>query len=133
MRHILARSFLALTAAALVWGPLAPTARAASVAEQATLQPVPRPPFVTTQWQVNVVSGDTPVTTRAWIYKWDCRTGAFLGTVSFRTSSTTRVGTNLVSSAPYQVLAGDCLQPAGNATTAKGQVVSTQGPVYRWG
>lgn len=112
-------------------GVFGPRAEAASVAEQAHLALAPRAPFVRTDWKLNLGSRDVTATTRTWIYELDCSTGAVTHVYGMTTRTITWHGTILASSGPLQVLAGQCLLPAANASIG-GQTVSTIGPLYRF-
>lgn len=126
--------FAAILLVALVMiavGIFGPRAEAASVAEQAHLALAPRAPFVRTDWTLDLGTSNVTATTRAWIYKLDCRTGAVTNVYGMTVQPVTWHGTILVSSGPLQVFAGDCLLPAGNASIGP-QTVSTIGPLYRF-
>lgn len=126
--------FVALLIVALVMiavGIWAPRAEAAGVAIPAHLQPWPRPGFVRTDWAVDLGRSNRTVTTRAWIYRVDCGTGAFLKVLSPLAKTVTFHGRIQATSNSYQVHPGDCLRAAGNATVG-GPLISSLSGTYRW-
>lgn len=131
MRRILARSFLALTAAALVWGPLAPAQAAGSVQTPAHLE-APRPPYAYTSWTASPGTAQI-VFESTWMVRVNCQTGAAIVNLGLRQFySSGSAGPRTMRSNDVQILAGDCIVPAGNITRNGAVLASSVGPTYRF-
>lgn len=128
-RRLAVLAFL-LACAIVVFTPLAQAA--GSVQTAAHLIVSPAPPYVRAQWTAS------PGTTAAivestWIVRVNCSSGAFIASLGLRQiGSSGNAGPRTMRSNPVQVLAGDCLVPAGNLTRNGAVLASSVGPTYRW-
>lgn len=133
MRRILTTA----AALALTIGLALPAQAAAqpTIVSGAALEVYPRPPFVDTTYRTDLGSIRRTVYEQAWIYRVDRATNQIKATLGFRSLRLVNVccRTDTVNSYPVQVLAGDCLIPAGHVLSATGAVyASTVGPRYCW-
>jgi hypothetical protein len=131
MRRFLARSFLALTTAALVWGPLAPAQAAGSVQTPAHLE-APHPPYAYTSWTASPGTAQI-VFESTWMVRVNCSTGAAIATLGLRQLySSGSAGPRTMRSNDVQILGGDCMVGAGNITRNGAVLVSSVGPTYHF-
>lgn len=129
MRRILARSFLVAITAALVWGPLAPAQAAGSVQTPAHLE-APRPPYAYTSWTASPGTAQV-VLESTWMVRVNCQTGSAIANLGLRQLySSGSAGPRIMRSNDVQILAGDCIVPAGNITRSGAVLASSVGPTY---
>lgn len=125
------RLVLSLTAGALALAAL-PASAAGSVQTAAHLIVSPAPPYVKAEWTASPGTTAT-VLESTWIVRVNCTTGAPIANLGLRQiGSSGNAGPRTMRSNPVQVLAGDCLVPAGNITRNGAVLASSVGPTYRW-